>query len=333
MNILIVTEKRTFTRHIAPFAQKTWPGAQITFVQAVPYANIKMRFPRGLKLSQFPLIATPVFQLLHWDAWFSPPLSLALDGTLVPTEMSRELFTNADLIVSACDPGQTGAGAFDVLMRLVFGDDRAGNCPNLRCFSLDDASLEEAFSALAPFRSSAAPAISYGQAKRYFDWNWNANALAVFGAAAREVGVARDAPPLSKCALQLLYKLRDGKPVRDGALIHRMQEWVGTGRYTKENGKWRVGLGGAASRMQICENLLAAGLLATVKLGAHSAYVVTDLGQQLLARLHPGCEDADLPFRLNAWCEQGLDTSKPAIDRYIRTVFGKQLRYLPSKTT
>jgi hypothetical protein len=47
----------------------------------------------------------------------------------------------------------------------------------------------------------------------------------------------------------------------------------------------------------------------------------------MLNRLHPDCEDPDLPFRLHAWCEAGA-AAKPAIDRYIKTFFGKQKRFM-----
>jgi hypothetical protein len=55
---------------------------------------------------------------------------------------------------------------------------------------------------------------------------------------------------------------------------------------------------------------------------------LSPLGDQLIQNLHPDCEDPDLPFRLNAWCEAGLDASRPAMDRYLVHFFGKQGRLL-----
>jgi hypothetical protein len=59
--------------------------------------------------------------------------------------------------------------------------------------------------------------------------------------------------------------------------------------------------------------------------------VVTDAGRETIKRLHPGYCDPDLPFRINQWSVEGLLVSRPAIDRYIRTFFGRQMRYPSGK--
>jgi hypothetical protein len=327
MNVLIVTEKPSVASCIAPFARKHWPDASITFVHANPFSNIRFSYPRGHKLHEYPLLSEPNNRLAPWSEWQCAPYTLTADGSLVKAAMSAELFTSADLIVSACDPDHTGATAFAVLLEQVFSDVRFLACPALSLSALDDAFIVRAFAQMAPFGELCTESFEYGRVKRYFDWNWNVNSLAILGETQRRAGVPADAPPLSKYALQLLYNLRNKQPMTDGTVIQLMHRWPGTGRYQVMPGEWRTRLGSAASRSPILENLLSAGLLARTTVDGKHAVVISARGLALLELLHPDCEDLDLPFRLHAWCEQGA-ASKPAIDRYIKTFFGKQKRFL-----
>lgn len=339
MNVLIAAEKPLISRAIAPLVRKHWQTADITFVHVVPYGNLGFSYPRGLKWHEFPLLSEPVDRLVPWAEWRCPPYHLSVDGTLSSGIMAPGLLTAADLIVCACDPDHTGAVAFDVLMRQVFGDDRARTCPALTFQALDAAAVERALADLRPFGQACSASLAYGRVKRYFDWNWNVNGLAILGEAQRRAGVAPGAPPLSKYALQLLYGLRrfaQAHPTRltpprlpptDGEVVSLMQAWSGTGRYTAPARSGIGQLGSPASRMTIIDNLDKAGLLDWREVSGRRTLRVSERGHTLLELLHPDCEDADLPFRLHAWCEQG-EASKPAIDRYIKTFFGKQKRFM-----
>lgn len=326
MDILIVAEKPAITRHLAPFARERWPDADITFVHAVPYGNFNFSYPRGLRMQDFPAIAEPLHRLQAWDAWSCPPLRLLADGSLGPAAMSDALFQDADLIVSACDPDHTGAVSFDLLLQHVFKGSRVVNCQALYLVALDAGATRKALADMRPVGELFADSVAYGRLKRFFDWNWNHNSLVVLGDAQRRAGVSVDAPPLSKYALQLLYCLRGQAPMAEGDLIQRMAHWKGTGRYS---GAQAAPLGSAASRAAIIENLLQAKLLDALPHGQRIQLSLSDLGLELLAQLHPDCEDSDLPFRLHAWCQAG-EAAKPAVARYIRTFFGKQLRFRAS---
>ena len=328
MNVLIVTEKPSVSRGIAPVARRHWPQADITFVHAVPYGNIGFSYPRGLKLDEFPLLSEPRSKLVAWAEWACAPVKLTAAGALAPEVMSRDLFTSADLIVCACDADHTGAVGFEVLMHQVFGDDRALDCPAVVVYSLYEADVEKALAKLMPFGDACASSLAYGRMKRYFDWNWNANSLAILGDAQRRAGAPGNAPPMSKYALQLLYGLRNQLPMTEGRMVHLMQHWPGTGRYKPAAGERSPQLGSPASVSPIIENLLFSGFLETTVVAGRAHLGLSGRGRVLLNMLHPDCEDADLPFRLHAWCEQGL-ASKPAVDRYIKTFFGKQKRFEP----
>ncbi len=335
MRILIVAETPAFTRNLAPIAREHWPADDITFVHAVPYGNFSFSYPRGQRLQDFPAIAEPRHRLASWAEWRCSPQRLLPDGELVSVEMTGALFTDADLIVCACDTDHTGAGSFDVLMQQVFRDRRAENCPSLALSALTPTAVREAFAQMAPFGERFAEKVTYGRLKRYFDWNWNHNSLVVLGEVQRRAGVALDAPPLSKYALQLLYGLRRRAPMPEESLHHLMHTWQGTGRYWAKPGSWFAGrgpaewprLGSSVSRQTIIDNLLEAKLLASDEVSAGRTQLrLSDRGIALLAQLHPDCEDPDLPFRLHLWCLQG-DGARSAVECYIRTFFGKQLRF------
>lgn len=49
-------------------------------------------------------------------------------------------------------------------------------------------------------------------------------------------------------------------------------------------------------------------------------------GAVTLSHLHPDCQDMDLPGRMNEWQNQ-WPASRGKIERYLRTFFGKQLRF------
>jgi hypothetical protein len=326
MKLLVVSEKPAVSQWIAGNVQATWRKADVTFVHLVPFGNVRFNYPRGLKLQDYPRISEPVYKLPECSSWVCPPLVPTSDGQLVRREMSLELFSEADLIVYAGDIGHASAGAFEVIMREVFGDNRALECPALELYSFDKAGLDRTFSNLRPFGEVFAQQQEYDRIKKYFDWNWNVNALAVLGEVQRRVGVPAGAPPLSKYALQLLYALRQEASCTGNEVHSRMKNWPGTGRYQYQKGEWRHTLGSVSSRGQIMDNLVEAGLLVRTCVNDRESFTCSERGHELLGLLHPDCQDQDLPFRLAAWCNQG-ESAKPGIDRYLKTFFGKQLRF------
>lgn len=58
---------------------------------------------------------------------------------------------------------------------------------------------------------------------------------------------------------------------------------------------------------------------------------LTAQGEAFLSALHPDCEDADLPFRLRQW-EASWPVSRPSVERYLRTFFGKAARFTPRRS-
>lgn len=325
--IIIAAEKPFVSKHLAPFARKHWPDAEITLINVLPYSNFRFKYPHGLTWSDYPFISLPAWRIMPWENWAPHRINEA--GNLVPVEMTDETFRAADEVVFACDPDHTGAVAFDTLVRHHF--EGAGRTfPALLLHDWRDETITNAFNTMGYSRTNLADLVSFGTAKRYFDWNWNINAMALFGRVFQTVGIPTTAPSISKYSLQLLYQLAGlQEPINEKNSFELMSQWKGTGRYQGEVYQ-HASFGSAASRMAIFAHLIEAGLLLRHRpsgTGTLSFVIVSPRGHDFLARLHPDCRDPDLPFRLHEWCTRGLEYCKPSIDKYIRTFFGKQKTY------
>ena len=58
--ILIFGEKPYSSRQLNDVVQKTWPSAQITFLNTFSFVNPGVSYPRGIALSDYPYISHPV---------------------------------------------------------------------------------------------------------------------------------------------------------------------------------------------------------------------------------------------------------------------------------
>lgn len=329
MTIVIAAEKPSTSSILAPYARKHWPSADICFIHTIPYLHFLFDYPRGLKWSDYPWIGNPQYKAVGWAEGRWRPQRVTSAGELQDRDFSDEDLVSAEEIIFACDPDHTGALAFSTLLQLKLGNDSWQNRPSLWLRSLAPDDVEKTFGFMPRFIDAAGHLLRYGEAKRYIDFNWNANALAVLGRTARITGLAEDAPPMSKYALQLLFSLRDSNSISVGQAIENMSRWPGTGKY----GRMAENFGSEASRTTIVSNLVDAELLKQMKIQLDAKRFSTHIevapkGHEYLRLLHPDCADLDLPFRISEWCLQGLEVSKPKIDRYIRTFFGKQIRYL-----
>lgn len=329
MKVLIITEKPSVSRALATTARSKWPFDDVTFLHVCPYVGagwgLDAKLPRGLKLKSFPVVRQPQYQVSAWNGWrHTVPVAAKVGpvGRLEPVPPMVELVTEADLIVFAGDLDRSGASSFSLFITQILGADRVDTTQALIIPALDKESVERAFEQMTPFGESAVKTLATaGMVKRHFDWNWALNARAILGPVLSSVGVPADAPFFPKYALQLLYFLRDQPALGDGEIVSHMFNWRGTGHYGGPQH-----LGSATSSSRIINTLCVSGLLGSPDPQRTRLLQMTDRGHALLAALHPDCEDPDLPFRLDAWCEQG-DAAYPAVDRYIRTFFGKQMRF------
>ncbi|HDR9131985.1 MULTISPECIES: type IA DNA topoisomerase [Burkholderia cepacia complex] len=315
--IVFVVEKPFIVRELAHHLSARWPRSKVYAITTLYVGLYEFRYPRGLGLSAFPYVGDPSWKprpLETTPVWeIHAGLAARID------QEPAELLRAADAIWYAADPDPSGAVAYHVLLTQCLGEAAAVSTrPALRILSLDDASVEAEFDAGATTSDAWFVACrNAGLARRFFDFNFNTNSLALFGAALRSAGVKSEYA-VSKYSLQLLYKLRKRPAYSEGELLCDMEKWIGTGRYAPSP------LGSPASRATILEGLQLAGLIAW---NSDGRIVLTELGQTFLQRLHPDCLDADLPARIGQW-ESAWPASRPNVERYLRTFFGKQKRFV-----
>jgi hypothetical protein len=244
-----------------------------------------------------------------------------INGQVNQTKLNPfEVIAGAGEIWFGCDPDHSGANGYDVLLTQCLGaEEAAKERPALIFRSMAD---EDIIRMLATPTTTADPRYrewsNKGHAKRFFDFNFNVNSLALFGDCLRKVGVDTSDFGMSKYALQLLYWLRGQQPLSEGRICWSMDKWTGTGRYEPFE------IGSPASRASIVTQLRTAGLTAF----QDNLTVITERGNDFLNLLHPDCEDPDLSARLDSW-QADWPNSKAAMSRYLRTFFGKQSRFKP----
>lgn len=320
---VIFSEKPFLSREFAPhLAQQHNPHSTL-IVHLMLAGPARFDYPRGVPLSAYPLIAAPQYKLDPEHPWRACRLGHLAGGVVsaVSDEEAIRAIEDASIFVFAGDPGPSAINAFHGTLALLRPDlpARAEHC----AYIISDLSQEGLARAA---RNVTTTRCLDGLAeqcavKRYFEWNWNTNALALFGRALRAAGAAEGAT-VSKFGLQALYLCDSTREFTHGTLCGEMQCWTGTGKYAPAR------MGSIASRGAIIDHLQQAGLLTTGR-ACHR----TEVGDRLLLLLHPGCRDADLPARLASWMQEGLTAAQPAMDRYLRTVFGRQARFRPAATS
>jgi hypothetical protein len=315
---VIFSEKPALSRNMAPALAAIYDPASTLVVHLMLAGPGRFAYRRGVALSEYPLISPPAYRLDTEHPWRATPLHALLSSTCAPVGAPEALAAIRDatrLVLAGAAYGPTALG-FKIALELIRGPDNSG--ADHPAHILVDLSPDRLVHCVTHPGTVGDLACLAGrtEVKRYFEWNWNSNAHVVLGRVLRAVpGVAPDAV-VSKFGLQLLYWSREAGPVSDGAMVWRMTHWVGTGKHAPAH------LGSCTSYATIIEQLQAAQLLS-----AGRRIALTQAGERLLSQLHPGCQDADLPARLEAWQAEGLEAARGPMDRYIRTVFGRQMKF------
>lgn len=349
MKIAILGEKFSLVREALPSLADAYPDAEFVAATFQSYAVLSphFRFPRGLSLRDYPHARAPDYKPLNlfgWNPdvrWFRP-VDIDGDWTIIsfvsdtdggkPEREAAAEFASSDRIVVLADAGPGSALAAIRVLDALLPEGHAD--PRVRAPIVTDLSkprIDEALASARPIREAHAAFLRIDVARRRFDYCYAMNANVILKPIQVEAGMAADAPPLSKHALQTLYMLRGREPMSEGRIVGAMQDHGGTGRY--EALSHVHGLGSPASRATILESLTDQGLLHLAGAkprsagGTLSLKGVSPLGISLLDALHPDCEDPDLPFRIRAWADLPEAEAIERVDRYIRTFFGKMQRY------
>ncbi|WP_322075497.1 hypothetical protein [Burkholderia cenocepacia] len=329
-SIVFVVEKSSAAQALAGHISKRWPDRSVYAIPTMYLGLYEFRYPRGLSIASFPYVSEPVWQPRRQLGGATWPVWLIDGGTLTridrkPADVLREADTvENNSIWFAGEPDASGVVAYQVLLAECLGGATFAGAsrPALHLAAYDSGTIEAAFDA----RSTTGDdwfvgCLAAGTARRFFDFNYNVNSLALFGAALRHVGVSTEKFAMSKYSLQLLYSLRERPAESEAALCRRMETWAGTGRHVPSP------LGSPASRWPIVTGLQDAGL---ITFDRENGITISAAGTEFLGLLHPDCCDADLPARMRQW-EEAWPATRPAIERYLRTFFGKQKRFGVSK--
>lgn len=234
------------------------------------------------------------------------------------THLNRNM-ANYDEIILAVDPARAGYGAANQLLEQLSEPLPPINCINLN--TLEPEQLIEKWNARSesPFKagSKTHELACRQKAKQTFDYWWNTNSSVVLSELCKWTGLKAD-PIVSKYELMLIAIMAQKGELMLEANIHlMMQEWTGTGKYQERK---TAEIGSAMSRSAIIQNALNRGAIER-----HDKYLkISKAGLSFAAGLHPKTFDPDLPFRIDSWIEAG---SYQSMERYIRSVFGRQLRF------
>ena len=317
--VLVCEKKSQYDLTLAAF-QSEFP--QVRFLGVLTQSGsphtFRQKLPRDMPISAVPQIAEPQWNVTNQAVYLDHVLQEGMDA--------RELLRRADAVICATDPDREGAHAFRNLTRHYLDDpDDRLVFPVILPVALDKASIiDEIRAGRTTADADYWRVVARGDAKRFFDYNWAINAIPLFSPILAHVGVPQGKRWMSKYALQLLFELEQrGQAMAEGDIIKLMMVWTGTGKHMPNS----RGLGSPVSRGAIVEQLIDMGLLEVpeaVEKTQH--YRVSGAGRRFLELLHPRCRDVDLPFRISNW-EKDWPASRPSMETYIRTFFGRQRRF------
>lgn len=312
--LVVVAEKPMHADRLAQMFAARWPGHQLFFVLTYTFGLSKLALPAPNPLATYPHVADPVWQFR--STFPSAPVWAPHGEDVVPTDLPVEfILATADEIILACEADSTGAVASHTLLQECLSADAARQLRRVVALTaLDEQHIEEAYSAgLTTLDPEYQGWLSTGLARRFFEFNYNANALAAQGPVLARLGLKAPQQVVSKHALQLLYHLRREAraPLTEASLLQLMATGFDV------EGLPRTPLGSVLSRMAIIDALLVAGL---IEKDSRDFHRVTRLGQEFLSALPTKCEDPALPAKLSVWCANWPE-SRGAMVAYLQEFF------------
>lgn len=355
MKVVIFAEKpylgQTFVRLLLQM-EPTVDRATLTMAYAndIVHLNNAFTFPRGLPYSAFPMTRDQMFKPLSFE-WRKPVVGLPsgdlpevrVDGYRYDPKWHRngsdkdvaDAVSQAHRIYVVLDPNDSADYVAKRIETWVDGIGTKAEIFRLRFMSLVENDMRKVMAATEKGSGRGLDPTS-SVIRKYFDYNYLLNANLILQATFQAALGRPMERVLAKNALQVLFVMSDGREIGDGPLIELMSKWQGTGRYTKaERGYDYMGMGRCSSRAEIIHHLVREGLLARrscPRRKVQRLHITAD-GLKLLDFLHPDCQDADQVCRIAIWMQLPLEEAKSKIDRYIRTFFGKQMRFLSKKIT
>lgn len=346
---VFTTEGRRPAETFFKFACSQWPDGDIAVIDVCfPYFAKNYLYPRTLRYQDLPLVRPAQYRLADPDpSEGDKPIELLLRSggvvseSCVPTISDlTDLCSKATSATFADRPFYQPVMTFQLFVENFMPHLATSECAVivnrwLPAKGLADALAEGLTTSSQVFKD----ALGSAQAKRYFDYNFHLNGNIVFGDLYRKLSGSMAPIHMSKNMVLVLYMLRKLGSVERWGFERIMREWRGW----KNDGEV-FEIGTIPSRQSLVPNLVELGLAKTEKLPSsvktvcsgpdgvtveytRDYHTLTDLGLRFLESLHPDCYDPFMPRRLAGWQGAGFEASKPQIDRYIKTYFGKQIRF------
>lgn len=318
-NIVIVTPTPSSSEKILPVVVRIYPECHIHFVHTFSVGVYVFKYPRNLKFNDFPQVKNIEWKLRP-KYGFGMAFSLDGDKPKRTSQNVDDILRSADEIIAVVYDERMVVHAFQTLILHTCSPQvYQAKKKVVLLESMLEKHIESAF---LNFKSTSdkwfVDIYNEANLKKYFEYNFNLNSAVIFGKVLTKIGVDHSNFILSKFGLIILYYLKSVKEIKYGDLLVLMSRaWIGTGKYNKGS------IGSPLSRATIVDQFIDLGLLENTD----NILMLSDKGQRFLEELHPDCCDLDLPFRIEAWIKEG-EESRSKMDKYIKTFFGKQMRFL-----
>lgn len=325
--MLVIVQKLPMATWFLPALNREFPGETFEFLVANQYGwPFVFNYPSKLTWSEYPLWRAASYMRSADTQFRGVPDE---DGRLKRSLCDYESMPRHERAIALVDASYSAINAAHHLRKTL---------QNLGKFdqwlgTVAVHSLVEADVALElkkPYSDADLELTLEGaQLKSDFDFSFLVNSAGLLTRCYFAVGGASPNPVFSKYQIQTLYAVRNHEVLQqtgkapaltEGKLVALMTQWTGSGRYTND----RASIGSCSSRIEILSQLVQHGLL---DLNSKRSYRLSTIGHAFLDKLHPDCEDPDLPFRLAQWREDPV-AGRVAAQRYIRTWFGKQKRFM-----
>lgn len=336
--ITVYSSKPDLSRRISAQLSIKYPQQKIVYIHSMYFVNVYFNYPENIKWKDFPFLKKPAFKIKGIENWRATTL---IDGNLEPTYVSSADIINSEKIIYAADPGSTDTYLFSEFILKAFDKPVADmTIDALKIFSLSTEDIEQSINNISNFSTTFKFSVEEGKIKKYFDYNFNFNSLALFGKTYKYINKSFNDEPfpkndfgnifISKVMLPLLYFIREKQRsninYRQGSLCSQMSSWKGTRKYT-----FSVKIGRPSSIVQIIENLVQLKLIKY----HNNLIFITAKGEQFLDFLPKNCMDYDLPFRIELWARMPFSEAKIKIDKYLYTYFKKvknKLKFLENNS-
>jgi hypothetical protein len=351
---VIFNESRRRAEAIFPLACDQWPSEDIAMVvMSFPHFASAFDFPRTLRYQDLPQVRDPAYKLRPvTQEPDSHPIRvmtringvMSLSAPYGPEDL-LQLCHKASAAVFADRLFYQPVQTFELLVSNFMPHLAGATHKVLDPTQWDKGPLSEQWAQEHPLGRTSRDSeyqgfLNEAQVKRYFDYNFHLNGNVVFGDLYRRLSGSAAPIHMSKNMVLVLYLLRKLGTVERWGFEHIMCNWRG---WKREGEVCEIGT--IPSRQMLVQNLVQLGLVKTESLASSLETVsldesgaratastreyqsLTDLGLHFCESLHRDCYDPFLPRRILEWQEQGFEVSRPLIDRYIKTYFGKQIRF------